>query len=47
MNILLLENENLKPFFNPLSPTIKQFGYKVGIQLFYNFLVIENNNYLT
>ena len=37
----------LKALFNPLSPGIKQFEYKLGIQFLNDSLVAGNNNYLT
>ena len=52
LNKLLLRNEllfkyNLKTLFNLFSPRLKRLGYKVGIKLLNDSLVVENNNYLT
>ena len=41
-----LFKSSLKPLFNPLPPSLKQFGYKVWIQFLDGFLIVENNNYL-
>ena len=52
LNKLLLRNKllfkyNLKTLFNLFSPRLKRLGYKVGIKLLNDSLVVENNNYLT
>ena len=42
-----LFKSNLKHIFNPLSPRIKRFGYKAGMQFLHESLVVENKNHLT
>ena len=42
-----LFKSNLKHIFNPLSPRIKRFGYKAGMQFLHESLVVENRNHLT